>query len=223
MPTLIPTFAGLTQAFVNCDLAGKAIVLVLAVMSVVAWTVMISKYKELKRIREDNIRYEQYLMQLRSVFSAARNVRGPYAMLVRDALDSYDVAAKSGVPVEKRIDYVENALQRGVGACMVLYEGKMTVLGSLVTGAPFMGLLGTVWGVLDCFGEISMQKFATLQMIAPGVSGALITTVSDLLVAIPAVFGYNYLLSRIKKMSTELENYAGLLADRIELEAKDTK
>jgi biopolymer transport protein TolQ len=223
MPVLTPTFAGITQAFVQSDLAGKSIVLSLAVLSVLAWTVMIGKYREIKRLRDDNMRYEQYLMELKSINTAARNVRGPYAMLVRDALDAYDIAVKSGSPVASRIGYVENALQRCVGAVQVSYDSKMVLLGSIVTGAPFMGLLGTVWGVMDCFGAIAMQKSATLQMLAPGVSGALVTTVSGLLVAIPAVFGYNFLLSQIRKMSTELENFAGLLADRIELETTDSK
>lgn len=215
----IPALANIIQAFFQSDLAGQAIVVILVFFSLAAWTVMIGKYRELKRMRSDNMRYEQYLMQLTTAFAAARNVRGPYAMLARDALDAYDVAVKSNVPLPNRIGYVENALQRGVGAVQVMYDTKMVLLGTIVTGAPFMGLLGTVWGVVDCFGAIAMQKTATIQMLAPGVSGALVTTVAGLLVAIPAVFGYNFLLSHIRKMTTELENYAGLLADRIELES----
>jgi biopolymer transport protein TolQ len=222
-PALIPTFGGIIQAFSQSDIAGKSIVLLLLVFSVVAWTVMIGKYRELKRMRDDNMRYEMYLMDLRSIFTADRNVRGPYAMLVRDALDAYEIAKKSGSKPEARIGYVENALQRGVGALQVAYDTKMVLLGSIVTGAPFMGLLGTVWGVMDCFGAISMQKFATLQMLAPGVSGALVTTVAGLLVAIPSVFGYNFLLTQNRRMATELENFAGLTADRIELESTDVK
>ena len=223
MPTITPPVATILQAFTQSDLAGQTIVMILVIFSIVAWTVMISKYRELKRMRDDSLRYEQYLTQLNSVFSAARNVRGPYAMLVRDALDAYDIAVKSNVPQPNRIGYVENALQRGVGAIQVMYDAKMVLLGTIVTGAPFMGLLGTVWGVVDCFGAISMQKSATLQMLAPGVSGALVTTVAGLLVAIPSVFGYNFLLSQTRKMSTEIENFAGLLADRIELESSTGK
>jgi biopolymer transport protein TolQ len=141
-------------------------------------------------------------------------------MLTRDALDAYDIALRGRVSPETRMGQVENALQRAVGECVILYESKMVLLGSIVTGAPFLGLLGTVWGVMDSFGAISMEKTATLQMLAPGVSGALLTTVAGLCVAIPAVFGYNYLLSQSKLMVTELENYASLLADRIELEGR---
>jgi biopolymer transport protein TolQ len=97
----------------------------------------------------------------------------------------------------------------------------MTLLGSIVSGAPFLGLLGTVWGVMDAFGSIAGGEGASIATLAPGVSGALLTTVCGLLVAIPSVFGYNYLLTQVKLQITDLENYASILADRIELEVKD--
>ena len=101
------------------------------------------------------------------------------------------------------------------------YESKMVWLGTIISGAPFLGLLGTAWGVMDCFGSMSAQTSVTLQQLAPGVAGALLTTVAGLLVAIPAVFGYNYLTSRARTMSAELENFASLLADKIELESRE--
>ena len=100
------------------------------------------------------------------------------------------------------------------------YEEKMVLLGSIVTGAPFLGLLGTVWGVMDAFGAMSTASSASLQALASGVSGALLTTVSALVVAIPAVFGYNYLLQNTKIALIELENFASTISDRIELEAR---
>lgn len=73
---------------------------------------------------------------------------------------------------------------------------------------------------MDAFGAVAMQNTATLQSLAPGVSGALLTTVAGLLVAIPSVFGYNYLLSRTRLLITEMENFASELADRFELESR---
>jgi hypothetical protein len=112
--------------------------------------------------------------------------------------------------------HVENALQRGVSRTMVKYEDKMVLLSSLVSGGPFLGLLGTVWGVMVTFGALTEK--ASIAQLAPGVCGALVTTTLGLLVAIPATFGYNYLLTQVKIMSTELENFASTLADRVELE-----
>ena len=94
----------------------------------------------------------------------------------------------------------------------------MVFLATIVSGAPFLGLLGTVWGVMVAFSSVSVQQTASIQTLAPGVTAALLTTVSGLIVAIPSVFGYNFLLAHTKRMVTELENYASSLADRIELE-----
>ena len=116
--------------------------------------------------------------------------------------------------------HIDNAVARSVAEESLKYEEKMVLLGSIVTGAPFLGLLGTVWGVMDAFGAMSTASSASLQALAPGVSGALLTTVSALVVAIPAVFGYNYLLQNTKIALIELENFASTISDRIELEAR---
>ena len=100
------------------------------------------------------------------------------------------------------------------------YESNMVFLASIVSGAPFLGLLGTVWGVMDAFSAVSVQQTASIQTLAPGVSAALLTTISGLLVAIPCLFGYNMLFAMTKRLITELENFASSLADRIELESK---
>jgi hypothetical protein len=88
---------------------------------------------------------------------------------------------------------VRSAMEREVGEQALRLEDRMTVLATAVSGAPFLGLLGTVWGVMDTFSGIAIANHASLAAMAPGVSGALITTVTGLLVAIPAMFGYNYL------------------------------
>ena len=100
----------------------------------------------------------------------------------------------------------------------------MVMLGSLVSGATFMGLLGSVVGVMVAFNGMAQPgAVGTLANIAPGVASALLATVAGLLVAIPSVFGYNFLLSQAKIMITELENYASWLADRMELEMEAQK
>jgi biopolymer transport protein TolQ len=219
----IPAFAGILSAFADSNFAGQVIVVLLVAFSVLAWTVMLGKYNELKRMREDNLRFDRYLGEQHAILDAPVNVRGPYAKLTREAVEVYNIAAGAGSPPQTRMGLVENALQRSVSECVTDYESRMVLLASIVTGAPFMGLLGTVWGVMDSFGAVAMEKTATLQMLAPGVSGALLTTVAGLVVAIPSVFGYNYLLAQTKVMVTELENFASTLADRIELETRDAK
>jgi biopolymer transport protein TolQ len=95
----------------------------------------------------------------------------------------------------------------------------MIFLASIVSGAPFIGLLGTVWGVMEAFSSVAAQQSAGIPQLAPGVSGAMLATIAGLVVAIPSVFGYNFLLGHMKRMITEAENYASSLADRLELES----
>jgi biopolymer transport protein TolQ len=97
------------------------------------------------------------------------------------------------------------------------YEDRMYWLATIVSGAPFLGLLGTVWGVMDAFGTMESGG-ATIEHLAPGVSGALLTTVAALCVAIPIVFAYNGLLGMARSGMTKMENFASNLADRIEIE-----
>ncbi|MEX2381442.1 MAG: MotA/TolQ/ExbB proton channel family protein [Opitutales bacterium] len=212
------------QYFTQSNFAGKVIVVALVLFSLVAWTIMIGKYLELSRLRTLNSALEDHLLEQETVLRPQNLIKAefPYNVLFRESLEAYfrcgPVAEGSSKQGPLRISHVENALQRSVARKSADYESRMVFLASIVTGAPFLGLLGTVWGVMDAFGAVALQSTATLQMLAPGVSGALLTTVAGLLVAIPSVFGYNILLTKTKTMITDLENFASSLADRIELE-----
>ena len=221
--------AGLVTYFLQSNLAGQIIIYALGFFSLLAWTIMFGKTYELRKLRTLNLGFQEKLREQRSILDLPEGFRVPesvpYAELFRNAVDAYwRVEARRGESDERlgsaRVEHAENALQRAVANQSLTYESSMVFLATIVSGAPFFGLLGTVWGVMDSFGAVALQPVATLQTLAPGVSGALLTTVAGLLVAIPSVFGYNYLLSRTKLMITELENFASSLADRIELESR---
>lgn len=208
--------------FVDSNFAGKLIVVALFGFSLLAWTVMVGKYMDLKSLRDANLVLQRKLSQEQSVMggdSAMLKYKGPYARLLKAAVGAFQRSEHADSKV--RVSFMENALQRSVAEATMQYESKMVLLGSIVTGAPFLGLLGTVWGVMDAFGGIGGGGTASIQSLAPGVSGALLTTVAGLLVAIPSVFGYNFLLTQTKIMITELENFASALADRLEIEILD--
>jgi len=215
--------------FAQSNFAGKVVILILAICSIIAWTVMLGKYLDLSKLRSQNQRYER-LLSKESHLLALDSDRpgkgsGPYYSIVREAIEAFyrygdNVASSDTHRATLRMGHVENALQRSVAEQIIRYESKMVVLGSIVTGAPFLGLLGTVWGVMDAFGGMAGAGSASLQSLAPGVSGALLTTVAGLIVAIPSVFGYNYLLQQTKISVVELENFASTVADRIELESQ---
>lgn len=213
---------GLLTYFFQSNTAGQLIILALGVFSALAWTVMIGKAMELNQLFKLNQRFEAMINQETSLLALARkkafNDSIPYAALVKAATQSYFQAEEIEADRENAVNHSENALQRAVADQSLNYERKMVLLASIVTGAPFMGLLGTVWGVMDAFGAIGLGNTASIASLAPGVSGALLTTVAGLLVAIPSVFGYNFLLSLTKRRIIEIENFASKVADRIELE-----
>ncbi len=220
--------ANIIDIFERCDVVDKTIVLGLGVFSLVAWTVMFGKHFELKRLRLLNQSFEAHLRDQRTLLDLPESFRQkrliPYADLFADAMESYWRAAAIGKErgnenMRARLEHAENALQRALGRQTLRYESSMIFLASIVSGAPFIGLLGTVWGVMEAFSAVAMQQSASIQQLAPGVSGAMLATIAGLVVAIPSVFGYNLLLGQTKRMTTELENYASSLADRIELEA----
>ena len=233
---LVPPFAfpalattNLIEVFIKCDPVGQVITVGLAVFSLVAWTVMFGKHFELKRLRELNHRFEAHLKDQRSLLDLPESFRSqrtiPYADLFADAIESYWRAAAIGKEkgddsLRARLEHAENALQRALARQTLRYESSMIFLASIVSGAPFLGLLGTVWGVMVAFNAVAVQQSATIAQLAPGVAAALLTTIAGLVVAIPSVFGYNFLLGSSKRLITELENYASVLADRIELESK---
>lgn len=220
--------ANIIEIFERCGTIDKAIVLGLGVCSLVAWTVMFGKHAELKRLRVLNLSFEMHLRDQRALVDVPeswlqrRSI--PYADVFADALESYKRAAAferergQALNPRARLEQAENAIQRAIGRQTLRYESNMIFLASIVSGAPFIGLLGTVWGVMEAFSAVATQQTAGIQQLAPGVSGAMLATIAGLVVAIPSVFGYNLLLGHTRRMITELENYASALADRIELE-----
>lgn len=227
---LIPVLATTNPitVFLRCDPVGQVITGGLCVFSIIAWAVMLGKRNELVSLRQLNHSFEQRLRDERRLLDLPESFRNkrsiPYADLFSDAIETYWRAAaigkEKGVDTSRfRLEHAENALQRALARQTLRYESSMVFLASIVSGAPFLGLLGTVWGVMEAFSAVAMQQTASIQTLAPGVSAALLTTISGLVVAIPSLFGYNWLFAKTRTMVTELENFASSLADRIELES----
>jgi biopolymer transport protein TolQ len=226
-----PLFAvvNIVEVFIRCDPVGQVITVLLGVFSVIAWAIMWGKHRDLKELRSLNLRFELELRGERTLLDQPESVRRqraiPYADLFADAVEAYWRAAAIGQEkgedtLRARLEHAENALQRALARQILRYESSMVFLASIVSGAPFLGLLGTVWGVMTAFSEAVSSGAGGIKDLAPGVTAALLTTIAGLLVAIPSVFGYNYLFANTKRLITELENYASALADRIELESK---
>jgi biopolymer transport protein TolQ len=111
---------------------------------------------------------------------------------------------------------VTAAMERAAGESGLRMESQMIILATAVSGSPFLGLLGTVWGVMDAFSGVALAGTPNLAAMAPGVSGALLTTVVGLLVAIPAMFGYNFLVTSLRALIVQTDNFAAEVASNFE-------
>lgn len=218
--------SSLTDYFFQSNFAGQVIVVILIGFSLLAWGAMFCKKADLSEMKKQNAAAARALARSDSVAeaAAARGLAGPYAAIIRDAAAALEQSgaknAASSDDKNSAMTFVDNALQRSLSRQLMKYESNMILLGTVISGAPFLGLLGTAWGVMDCFGSMSAQASVTLQQLAPGVAGALLTTVAGLFVAIPAVFGYNYLTSKSRELITETENFASLVSDIIEMQMR---
>ncbi len=226
---------GLIFAFENSTLPGRVILLLLFTASIFSWTVMVTKWRTIRRAQNRRLQFLDlfrtdrqplriYADRLRfegapvfSVYKAGCKEL-TFQLLGSAEVDEtfrgrLDIAQRIS-PAQMRV--IGSAMERAVGEAALRLESQMIVLATAVSGAPFLGLLGTVWGVMETFSDVATAGSANLAAMAPGVSAALITTVTGLLVAIPAMFGYNYLVTTIRGMIVELDNFSAELASEFE-------
>ena len=126
------------------------------------------------------------------------------------------VASESRRLDEVQVSAIRNVSERTMADQALLLENRMGLLATAASTAPFLGLLGTVWGVMEAFGGMAVSGSAMLSDVAPGISGALVTTVVGLLVALPSAIGYNLLSDQVRRFSVEMDNFTQELASDIE-------
>jgi len=206
----------------------KVIIFFLIIFSVMAWFVMISKGIQMRQAKKLNQFFTAEFRSQKGVLDVFdRRVQAEACPLFKvyqagsielDArLKNPDNSRKRLVSI-KGIEHVKRTMENAVAQESLKLESGLILLAIAVSGAPFLGLLGTVWGVMSTFGHIAQQGSASLSTMAPGVSAALITTVAGLLVAIPSMFGYNWLVHNLRVLTVELDNFAQEIVSKIETE-----
>ncbi|MDB6138634.1 MAG: exbB 1 [Verrucomicrobiaceae bacterium] len=223
---------GIAYGFDHCTLPGKVLCALLVVLSFCSWTVMGMKLFLLRRSRLANREFEHVYRSsphplgvfqsgehfdlspfYHIYYSAARELA--FQLVGIDHPDRTFATRLQGAGriTSSQAASVHRAMERSVAEAALKFEANMGVVAIALSGAPFIGLLGTVWGVMDSFAALAQTSGATsLQVMAPGICAALLTTVAGLLVAVPSMFGYNLLVSRIRAMLAHLDNYASELA-----------
>ncbi|MEI8342169.1 MAG: MotA/TolQ/ExbB proton channel family protein [Verrucomicrobiota bacterium] len=226
---------GLIFALQNSTIPGKAVLITLFIGSIFSWSVMITKMRivlfakkqarhllelfradrQPLRIYEDQIRFDG--TPIFSVYRAGCKELTLHLLGSPEVDETFRARLEVAIPITPaQMKAVTSAMERAVGENALKLESQMILLATAVSGAPFLGLLGTVWGVMDTFSDVATAGSANLAAMAPGVSAALITTVTGLLVAIPAMFGYNFLVTSIRGMIVEMDNFAAELASEFE-------
>ncbi len=207
----------------------KGIIIVLAIFSIFAWSVMASKALQMRRAKKLNEYFDAEFRSQTSVmgiFDRRIQVDGcPLFAVYHSGCLELEVRLKTGDGSARRkhislksMEYVKRALESTVARESLKLESGLILLAIAVSGAPFLGLLGTVWGVMSAFSYVAMAGRADLATMAPGVAAALMTTVAGLLVAIPSMFGYNWLVHNLRVFTVELDNFAQELISRMETE-----
>jgi biopolymer transport protein ExbB/TolQ len=193
---------------------------------------MASKAVQMRRARRLNHYFESEFRDQKSVlsiFDRKLQVQGcPLFSVYLEGCSDLDGHLKGAdgsrreFATLKAMEHVKRSLEGSVAREALRLESGLVLLAVAVSGAPFLGLLGTVWGVMDAFGGVAVAAQsgarADLAVMAPGVSAALVTTVAGLLVAIPSMFGYNWLVHTLRVHTVELDNFAQSLASRMETE-----
>lgn len=198
----------------------KVVVLVLLFFSVLSWTIFLYKWKQLASVENDG---DKFLRIARDSDSFKRlttmyadNPESPFYKLLVGAYKEINTRQKEGHSEAREVlPAVENVLRITVAEESGRLERKLSFLATTANTAPFIGLFGTVWGIMDSFREIGLRGTTSLAVVAPGISEALITTALGLATAIPAVLFYNYHTNRLRGISSKMENASAYIINLI--------
>ena len=212
--------SGILALVWNSGPIAKGVLVVLMVFSIVSWALIVEKAFQFRRVRRQTLEFLRIFREARRtsiVHTAARRLRqSPLAQLYSAAyqevsgipevldkvLDDFDEGLNGD-----RLEAVNRALRRASALEVARLEHYLPFLATTASATPFIGLFGTVWGVMAAFHGIGAQGSASLAVVAPGISEALVATAAGLGAAIPAVIGYNYFVNRVKHWAVEMEGF----------------
>jgi len=216
-----PASISVTRIIFDAGLVAKLVMLTLAMISVFSWGVMIQKYKLFNRVETETASFRDFFGKrghLEQVYNFAKRQKncpmarvflaGYIELATQFQLTQAEQKSQDEVMLLEKLDSIGRSLERAAAQEMTKLERWLIVLGTTGSTAPFIGLFGTVWGVMEAFASIGAKGGANIAVVAPGISEALIATAAGLFAAIPAVVGYNYFISRVKNAGTDLDNFS---------------
>lgn len=232
----VPTVFGQTQTSTNvalkmgaldsilqASILVQAVIMILIALSIMCWGIAWTKYQDLKAVQEANKTFDSVFWKSTSLdelfdkieafkdSSHARVFKAAYTEMKKIAespMLNKNIDSETEPPLLAGLDNLERAMRKAIENEVTHLESRLTVLASTGSTGPFIGLFGTVWGIMNSFQKIAQTGSASLAAVAPGISEALITTAIGLAAAIPAVIIYNHFITEIKKEESQLNNFS---------------
>ena len=196
------------QLFIRADIIVKSVIIILIVSSIYSWAIIFEKIKLFKKINSSSQDFENKFWKSKSAESfynnLPTNVADPMTNVFKNSMQVLIKSKRSSTLDEK----MSNMLEINIEQQMEKIEKKYTFLATVGSTAPFIGLFGTVWGIMNSFQSIAISRNTSLAIVAPGIAEALFATALGLLAAIPAVVAFNKFTSDSKKYSQKLENFS---------------
>ncbi|NLW31664.1 MAG: hypothetical protein GXY77_09430 [Fibrobacter sp.] len=213
-------------------LMGRIIISMLMILSLITWAIIFNRFFALSRIRAGNGLFRRMYESLKRVSDIEnmdkKVLESPMAQMGRAGASEYrrileDARSHTGVKdwsffLQNQFTMAQDKLESIFTALIQPFDKGVFLLAMISSIAPFMGLLGTVWGIMNSFYEIGNQGSASLPVVAPGIAEALITTIVGLAVAIPALFFYNYFNHRAERIENEMDEFKDVLLVRVKRE-----
>jgi len=218
-PPTASNSSALMEMVHNSGPVAFTVLVLLLIASVFSWTIMLSKWSGFRRAhvqRQRFIRAFRKSTRLSEIAAVADQFKpSPLVAVFGEIYDEYQ-RQNGGRGLPRNAVALERAAQTASSEALTSMESHMTWLATIAAIAPFIGLFGTVMGIIDAFHGLGTAGAATLRAVAPGISEALITTAAGLVVAIPAVVGYNQLTARLREFAARMDDFGRELLNAIE-------
>ena len=197
----------LMSLFLKADIIVKSVIIILIACSIYSWAVIFEKIKLFKKINSSSDQFEDKFWKSKSAETfynnLPQNISDPMALIFKESMQGI-VKSKSKSNINERLTSI---LEAGIEKQTSKIEKGFTFLATVGSTAPFIGLFGTVWGIMNSFRGLAQTSQATLSVVAPGISEALIATALGLFAAIPALIAYNFYVKRINTILNRYESF----------------
>ena len=198
----------LWSLFIRADFVVKSVILILIGCSIYSWAIIIEKFKLFKKINLETEEFEEKFWKAKSAETfynnLPANLENPMGLLFKDSMQTILKTKSKSNLSEKLASVLEVNIEKQI----TKLDKGFTFLATVGSTAPFIGLFGTVWGIMNSFQSIAISRNTSLAIVAPGIAEALFATALGLLAAIPAVVAYNKFNNDSKKYSQKLENFS---------------